>query len=85
MGIIENGGNTPPLDPPADNGTGMFIREVSIPLKVDLDNGVYVATSPLVKGLLVVSQDRSQIYGLVYEAMKDLTAGALHNHEQQTR
>lgn len=57
---------------PSD-GTGMFLRRTPLPVDVKLDGDVYVATSPLVKGLLVVNKSREKLFEGVEKAMRDLT------------
>ncbi len=50
---------------------------IPVVIKKD-DHGIYVATSPLVKGLLVVSEDRDKLLmELVPAAMADLTRANL--------
>ena len=57
----------------------LYTKDVTIPVLVEKDErDVYVATSPLVKGLLVVSKDRDLLLDkLVPEAMADLTKAAM--------
>ena len=55
--------------------SGIHMRMVEIPIHVERsDDGIWVATSPMIKGLLVVAKDGSQIYGRIYEAVKDLAS-----------
>lgn len=57
----------------------LYTSDVIIPVEIKLgESGVYSATSPLVKGLLVVSKDRDLlIKKLVPEAMADLTKATM--------
>lgn len=59
------------------DGTGRYTISLPVAVEVKLDDSVFVATSPMVKGLLVVSQDRSKLIDLVESAMRDLSAEAL--------
>lgn len=60
---------------------------VSIPIKVELHDGCYVATCPYVKGLLVVRKDRRQLFEDVQAAMLALSEECIRrlteagNHE----
>jgi hypothetical protein len=51
----------------------MFRRYAQIPVDVKLDGEVYVATSPLVKGFIVVNKSRDALFEGVEQAMRDLT------------
>jgi hypothetical protein len=64
------------------DGTGCFTRHVPIPVMVELDHrGVYVATSPLVPGLLAVSKNQRVLFERVDQAMVDLTNATLRATE----
>lgn len=59
------------------DGTGRYTMSLAVAVDVKLDGNVFVATSPMVKGLVVVSKDRSKLIDLVESAMRDLSAEAL--------
>lgn len=56
-----------------EDGTGCYTRVVTIPVDVKLDGEVYVATSRIVKGLIVTSKSLTELFLGVSRAMADLT------------
>ena len=59
------------------DGTGWYWRNVMIPVEVKLDGDVYVATSPCVRGLLVVNKSHAALMEGVESAMRALTQEAM--------
>lgn len=57
-------------------GTGRFVPLLPVAIDVEKDGDVFVATSQMVKGLVVVSKDRGKLAELVWEAMDDLANAA---------
>ena len=71
------------MRPAPDDGTGVFRRLAEIAVDVRLDGTVYVATSPMVRGLVVVSQSREALFEKVQNAMRDLTESHLRDWENE--
>ncbi len=59
------------------DGTGRYTLSLPVAVEVKLDGNVFVATSPMVKGLVVVSEDRSKLIERVGDAMRDLAVEAM--------